>query len=128
MLMAFPARKLPASNVLIVGWNCAIPTLKPVRCAAMFSVHPACTSIRRSTRRLPNRNTRAKYAELPNAVQKPVSERVKAIREEIADIREANLIAVGRKSASPAAEQERRLQRLLEIVDELADLTDWKKL
>ena len=62
------------------------------------------------------------------SVQKPVSERVKAIRQEIADIREANRIAVGRKNASATAEQERRLQRLLEIVDELADLTDWKKL
>jgi hypothetical protein len=61
-------------------------------------------------------------------VQKPVSERVKAIRQEIADIREANRIAVGRKTPSAAAEQERRLQRLLEIVKELADLTDWKKL
>jgi len=49
------------------------------------------------------------------SVQKPVSDRVKAIRQEIADIREANRIAVGRKNASAAAEQERRLQRLLEI-------------
>ena len=62
------------------------------------------------------------------SVQKPVSERVKAIRQEIADIREANRMAVGRKNASAAAEQERRLQRLLEIVKELADLTEWKKL
>jgi hypothetical protein len=61
-------------------------------------------------------------------VQKLISERVKAIRQEIADIREANRIAAGRKNASAAAEQERRLQRLLEIVKELADLTDWKKL
>jgi hypothetical protein len=62
------------------------------------------------------------------SVQKPVSERIKAIRQEIADIRAANRIAVGNKSASAAAEQERRLQRLLEIVNELAALTDWKKL
>jgi hypothetical protein len=61
-------------------------------------------------------------------VQKPVAERVKALREEIADIRESNRIAVGRRNAAAAAEQERRLQRLLEIVDELAALTDWKKL
>ena len=61
-------------------------------------------------------------------MQKLVSERVKAIRQEIADIREANRLAVARKNASAVAEQERRLQRLLEIVDELADLTDWKKL
>ena len=61
-------------------------------------------------------------------MQKPVSERVKAIRQEIADIREANRLALGRKDASAIAEQERRVQRLLEIVKELADLTDWKKL
>jgi hypothetical protein len=61
-------------------------------------------------------------------VQKPVAERVKAIRQEIADIREANRIAADRKHASAVAEQERRLQRLLEIVEELANLTDWKKL
>jgi len=61
-------------------------------------------------------------------VQKLVSERVRAIRQEIADIREANRLAVGRKNASAVAEQERRLQRLLEIVNELTALTEWKKL
>jgi hypothetical protein len=91
------------------------------------SLH-CCSKVAHYPRRLLDRNTRAKYAERPNVVQKPVSERVKAIRQEIADIRAANRIAVGNKSASAAAEQERRLQRLLEIVNELAALTDWKKL
>jgi len=50
------------------------------------------------------------------------------MRQEIADIREANRIALGRKDALAAGEQERRLQRLQEILDELANLTDWKKL
>jgi hypothetical protein len=50
------------------------------------------------------------------------------MRQEIAEIREANRIGLGRKNAAAVAEQERRLQRLLEIVDELANLTDWKKL
>jgi hypothetical protein len=61
-------------------------------------------------------------------VQKPIAERVKAMRQEIAAIREANRIALGRNDASVAAEQERRFQRLLEILDELANLTDWKQL
>jgi hypothetical protein len=46
---------------------------------------------------------------------------LRRLGKEIADIREANRIAVGRKNASATAEQERRLQRLLEIVKELAD-------
>lgn len=61
-------------------------------------------------------------------MQKPVAERVKAMRQEIAEIREANRIGLSKKDAAAVAEQERRLQRLLEIVDELANLTDWKKL
>jgi hypothetical protein len=60
-------------------------------------------------------------------VQKPIAERVKALRQEIADIREANRIALGRKDGLAAAELERRIQRLQEIIDELANLTDWKK-
>jgi hypothetical protein len=60
-------------------------------------------------------------------VQKPIAERIKALRQEIADIREANRIALGRKDASAAAELERRIQRLQEILEELANLTEWKK-
>ena len=61
-------------------------------------------------------------------MQKPIAERIKAMRQEIADIREANRIALVRKDPLAAGEQERRLQRLQEILDELANLTDWKKL
>lgn len=52
------------------------------------------------------------------------------LREEIAQIREANhLYAQGGKTIRGATgDQERRRQRLQEILDELAALTDWKKL
>jgi hypothetical protein len=57
-----------------------------------------------------------------------VSDRVKKLREEIAEISEANRAHINRRDAGAVAKQERRLQRLLEIVDELMSLTDWKKL
>jgi hypothetical protein len=51
------------------------------------------------------------------------------LREEIAQIREANRLYLqgGKKIQGGAADQERRLQRLQEILDELVALTDWKK-
>jgi len=57
-----------------------------------------------------------------------VKERVRKLREEIAEISEANRVYVagGRKIVG-ASDQERRLQRLQEIMDELKSLTDWKK-
>jgi len=57
-----------------------------------------------------------------------VSDRVKKLREEIAEISEANRAHINRKDAGAVAKQERQLQRLLDIVDELTSLTDWKKL
>ncbi len=59
----------------------------------------------------------------------PIKERIVKLREEIAQIREANLLYLqgGRKKPGAAADQERRLQRLQEILDELVSLTDWKK-
>jgi hypothetical protein len=62
-------------------------------------------------------------------MQNSLKDRVAKLREEIADIRAANLLYLqsGRKIAG-AADQERRLQRLQEILDEIASLTDWKKL
>ena len=62
-------------------------------------------------------------------MQSPVKERVQKLRQEIADISDAsrsymNLLF---KSSVAAAEQERRLQRLKEIMDELRALTDWKE-
>lgn len=57
-----------------------------------------------------------------------VKERIKKLREEIAEIKKENILRgrVGKNSPG-AAEQERRLQRLQEILDELLSLTDWKK-
>ena len=50
------------------------------------------------------------------------------LREEIAEISEANrLYLQGGKKMIGASDQERRLQRLQEIMDELMSLTDWKK-
>jgi len=57
-----------------------------------------------------------------------VKERIKTLREEIAGISKENVFRgrVGKNSPG-AAEQERRLQRLQEILDELLSLTDWEK-
>ena len=62
-------------------------------------------------------------------MQLPIRERIAKLREEIAQISEANRLFAqgGSKSAVAAADQERRLQRLQEIMDELMSLTDWKK-
>ena len=57
-----------------------------------------------------------------------VKERVGKLREEIAEISEANRQYLqGGKKMIGAPDQERRLQRLQEIMDELMSLTDWKK-
>ena len=57
-----------------------------------------------------------------------VKERVGKLRTEIAEISEANRQYLqGGKKLIGASDQERRLQRLQEIMDELTSLTDWKK-
>jgi len=63
-------------------------------------------------------------------MQKPVKERIASLRDEIAQISEANRLHSQGRNKLPAAasDQERRLQRLQEILDELVSLTDWKKL
>jgi hypothetical protein len=63
-------------------------------------------------------------------MQNPVKERIVKLREEIAQISEANrqYIGGGKKMPSSGGDHERRLQRLQEILDELMALTDWKKL
>jgi hypothetical protein len=59
---------------------------------------------------------------------RPMKERIKELRQEIAEISKANrLYLEGGKKVVAAADQERRLQRLQEILDELMSLTDWKK-
>jgi hypothetical protein len=59
----------------------------------------------------------------------PISERVAKLREEIARISEQNrqYLEEERKTSPGAAGHERRLQRLQEILEELASLTDWRK-
>jgi hypothetical protein len=63
-------------------------------------------------------------------MQQPVKERIAKLREEIAQISEANRLYLqgGKKMPASASDHERRLQRLQEILDELVALTDWKKL
>jgi hypothetical protein len=64
-------------------------------------------------------------------MQNPVKERIEKLREEIAQISEANRQHLQRgkkKMPGAAGDNERRLQRLQEILDELVSLTDWKKL
>ena len=57
-----------------------------------------------------------------------VKERVGKLREEIAEISEANrLYLQGGKKMVGAADHERRQQRLQEIMNELMSLTEWKK-
>ena len=58
---------------------------------------------------------------------KLVSDRIKKLRKEIAEISEANRALIQRRDAVATDQQKRQLQRLLEIVDELKSLTDWKK-
>ncbi len=62
-------------------------------------------------------------------MQQPVKERVAKLREEIAQIRESNrrYLRDGKKSAATEPDHVRRLQRLKEILDELASLTQWKQ-
>jgi hypothetical protein len=63
-------------------------------------------------------------------MQNPVKERIAKLRDEIAQISEANRLYMlgGKKIANAAGDHERRLQRLQEILDELVSLTNWKKL
>jgi hypothetical protein len=63
-------------------------------------------------------------------MQNPVSERIAKLRDEIAQIGEANreYVQHGKKIAGAAEDHERRRQRLQAILDELVALTDWKKL
>ena len=63
-------------------------------------------------------------------MQNPVKERIVKLREEIAQISEASRLYLrsGKNKLDAAGDHERRLQRLQEILDELAALTDWKKL
>jgi hypothetical protein len=64
-------------------------------------------------------------------MQNPVKKRIAKLRDEIAQINEANRLYLhGGKKKIPgtAGDHERRLQRLQEILDEFVALTDWRKL
>jgi hypothetical protein len=64
-------------------------------------------------------------------MQNPVKERIVKLREEIAQISEANRLYLQggkKKPHGAAADHARRLERLQAILDELVALTDWKKL
>jgi hypothetical protein len=61
-------------------------------------------------------------------MQQPLKERIVKLREEIAEISEANREYLRKGKKPPGApDHERRLQRLQAILDELLSLTDWKK-
>jgi hypothetical protein len=62
-------------------------------------------------------------------MQTPVKERIARLRDEIAEISEANrqFVRGGRNRLEATGDHERRLQRLREILDELTALTDWRK-
>jgi hypothetical protein len=61
-------------------------------------------------------------------MQPPVKERVAKLREEISRIMEANRQYIeGGKKMFGQVDHQRRLQRLEEILNELASLTEWKQ-
>lgn len=64
------------------------------------------------------------------SMQTPIRERIGKLRDEIAQISEANRLYMqgGKKMPAAAGDHERRLQRLQEILDEIMAFTDWKKL
>jgi hypothetical protein len=63
-------------------------------------------------------------------MQNPVKGRIAKLRDEIAQITEADrqYSQGGKRLQDAAGNPKRRLQRLQEILDELVALTDWKKL
>ena len=57
-----------------------------------------------------------------------ITERVQKLRQEIAELTEKNRrYFIAPKYGSAVADNERRFQRLVEIAEELKNLTDWKK-
>jgi hypothetical protein len=61
-------------------------------------------------------------------VPRLITERIEKLRREVAELTEKNRkYVLGPKYGSATADNERRFQRLIEIVDELKSLTDWKK-
>jgi hypothetical protein len=58
-----------------------------------------------------------------------IQERVEALRQEIAEIQRLNLgyLQTPRPNFGATADHARREQRLMEIMNELQSMTDWKK-
>jgi len=65
-----------------------------------------------------------------NLMQTPVKERIAKLRDDIAQIREAERLYLqgGKNKLDAAGDHARRLQPLQEILDQLKALTDWRKL
>ena len=63
-------------------------------------------------------------------MQTPVKDRIAKLRDEIAQIREAERLYLqgGKNKLDAVGDHARRLQRLQEILDQLKALTDWRKL
>jgi hypothetical protein len=57
-----------------------------------------------------------------------ITERVQKLRQEIAESPKRTARLLGPRYGSTPGDNERRFQRLMEIVNELKNLTDWKKL
>jgi hypothetical protein len=108
--------------------------LKPVRVAplAFMVVYDAAIAAARLSplRQLSPEPDRMNRLEGWSAMQTLIKERIAKLREEIAQINEANRLYVQGRHRLPtaASDHARRLQRLQEIRDELLSLTDWKKL
>jgi hypothetical protein len=61
-------------------------------------------------------------------VPRLITERIEKLRQEIAELSEKNRkYSLDPKYGSAVADNARRFQRLMEIVEELKSLTDWKK-
>ena len=63
-------------------------------------------------------------------MQTPVKDRIAKLRDEIAQIREAERLYLqgGKNKLDAVGDHARRLQRLQDILDQLKALTDWRKL
>ncbi len=63
-------------------------------------------------------------------MQTPVKERIAKLRDEIAQVSEAERLYLqgGKNKLDAVGDHARRLQRLQDILDQLVALTDWKKL
>jgi hypothetical protein len=62
-------------------------------------------------------------------MQNPIKDRIVKLRQEIAEISEANRLYLKKERNVPGSVggHQRRLQRLQDILDELVSLADWKK-